>query len=94
MPTSPPAGWYVDPAGSAGQRYWDGANWTKHSRAERAGAAVGIEGPGHPMRRRWGAVPVLLRLVIPIVLAATLVVVGFGFWAIRHATTGPRCRAG
>jgi hypothetical protein len=26
----PPAGWYPDPGGQAGQRYWDGAQWTAH----------------------------------------------------------------
>lgn len=78
VPTSPPAGWYADPAGSEGQRYWDGANWTKHSRAGRPARLTAL---ATRVRRRWGAVPVLLRLVIPIVLAATLVVVGFGFWA-------------
>jgi hypothetical protein len=26
----PPAGWYGDPAGEAGWRYWDGQNWTAH----------------------------------------------------------------
>jgi len=24
----PPAGWYPDPAGTHGRRYWDGATWT------------------------------------------------------------------
>jgi len=24
----PPAGWYSDPSGGAGQRYWDGRGWT------------------------------------------------------------------
>ena len=28
-PVLPPAGWYPDPAGSNGQRYWDGRTWTE-----------------------------------------------------------------
>src|SRR5436190_7533697 len=28
-PTTP-AGWYPDPDGSGGQRYWDGFIWTEH----------------------------------------------------------------
>jgi hypothetical protein len=30
----PPAGWYHDPPGSRGFRYWDGSKWTEHVRAE------------------------------------------------------------
>ena len=29
-PTSPPAGWYADPDGGSGQRWWDGRRWTEH----------------------------------------------------------------
>jgi hypothetical protein len=28
-PVLPPAGWYPDPAGSGGRRYWDGQAWTE-----------------------------------------------------------------
>lgn len=30
MTTLPPAGWYADPAGAPGLRYWDGRQWTQH----------------------------------------------------------------
>ncbi|MEJ7702505.1 MAG: DUF2510 domain-containing protein [Geodermatophilaceae bacterium] len=26
----PQAGWYADPAGTPGQRWWDGQRWTEH----------------------------------------------------------------
>jgi hypothetical protein len=29
-PASAPAGWFPDPAGGAGRRYWDGIAWTHH----------------------------------------------------------------
>lgn len=30
---APPAGWYPDPTGRAGLRWWDGLDWTDHRRA-------------------------------------------------------------
>ncbi len=29
-PATTPAGWYPDPSGAGGQRYWDGSAWTDH----------------------------------------------------------------
>ena len=32
QPTVPPAGWYTDPSGQPGQRWWDGAAWSMSTR--------------------------------------------------------------
>lgn len=31
-PPLPPAGWYPDPSGRPGERWWDGRGWTDHVR--------------------------------------------------------------
>jgi hypothetical protein len=41
-PAGPAAGWYPDPGGTAGLRYWDGTGWT----ASTAPAAPPAPGPG------------------------------------------------
>jgi hypothetical protein len=33
-PQLPPAGWYADPQGSDGQRYWDGQAWSEQIRSQ------------------------------------------------------------
>jgi hypothetical protein len=31
-PPLPPAGWYPDPSGIPGERWWDGRGWSEHTR--------------------------------------------------------------
>ena len=33
MASLPPAGWYPNPSGAPGQRYFDGRDWTAHHRS-------------------------------------------------------------
>ena len=48
MTTPPtPAGWYPDPDGSGGQRYWDGSTWTEH-RSPAAPASAELPGTEQP----------------------------------------------
>jgi len=44
----PDAGWYADPAGGDGTRWWDGKGWTDHVQAGPSGAAAPGPGPGDP----------------------------------------------
>ncbi|OBI83665.1 DUF2510 domain-containing protein [Mycobacterium asiaticum] len=76
MPTSPPAGWYLDPDNSGGQRYWDGARWTTHRRP--TGAPTGLTAR---VRRDWAALPIALRVMFPLALVVALVAVGFAVFA-------------
>jgi|GEM_PF-1277462 len=47
-PQLPPAGWYPDPHDAAGQRYWDGAQWTEHAAVPTsASAAIAAANVGH-----------------------------------------------
>ena len=42
-PGAPP-GWYPDPAGGPGQRWWDGYAWSEADRAPTASAAAAVDG--------------------------------------------------
>jgi hypothetical protein len=49
-----PAGWYPDPDGAGGQRYWDGSAWTEH-RSPGAQPTPEPSEPAAPSEERVGA---------------------------------------
>jgi hypothetical protein len=44
--TAPGPGWYADPAGTPGQRYFDGVNWTEHRAPQPYNAVPTAKNPG------------------------------------------------
>jgi hypothetical protein len=60
---SPPPGWYPDPSGAPGHRYFDGRSWTAHSSQPVTGPQ-----PGVSARTKWllvgGSIAGVLVLVV------------------------------
>lgn len=46
--STPPAGWYADPAGSSDRRYWDGTRWTDQLQSAPTTAAAAASVPAAP----------------------------------------------
>ncbi|WP_158018381.1 DUF2510 domain-containing protein [Mycobacterium basiliense] len=80
MPTAPPAGWYANPDGSGGQRYWDGEHWTKHCRAHRSLPRSRLAAIADRMRRVWSAIPAVVRIALPVALVLPVVGIGLAVW--------------
>ena len=59
QPLPPPPGWYPDPGGSGGQRWWDGMAWTEHVAP---GAAPGPVPPPARFRQKWWHIPLLVAV--------------------------------
>jgi hypothetical protein len=64
-PAMPP-GWYPDPWGAAGQRYWDGRQWTT--------AVV----PALPRRTLWVRVLVAVIMVLLLFFGGCAAIIAFG----------------
>lgn len=47
-PQQPPAGWYPDPAGSGGERFWDGVAWSQSTRQKVAPQPTPTPSAGTP----------------------------------------------
>ncbi len=89
MQSAPPAGWYPDPSGQQGLRWWDGLQWGPHAPqpatpAAALAMAVPVPGAGparSPIPWAWGvaAMPVIQLIVGVVVgLAAGMSVGGPG----------------
>ena len=57
---SPPAGWYPNPAGGGGSRWWDGQGWTEHLQQAAPPPAPPPPVPGHGTGPSLYEQPVLL----------------------------------
>lgn len=70
-PASVPPGWYADPAGSDGWRYWDGSAWTAHTyipdnlQDENNGSALASD-VQRQSRRTWPLIAVILVAALPV----------------------------
>jgi uncharacterized protein DUF2510 len=66
QPLPPPPGWYPDPGGSCGQRWWDGHQWTEHVHA--ASAAPAAPAPARSFKPRyeqkWWHLPLVIGLAV------------------------------
>ncbi len=76
----PSAGWYADPAGSGGLRYWDGGGWTEHvtpmPMAVGAYRAAVAPSPPRPKGRRvWPWFTLIGVLFLAGVITATVMLV-------------------
>lgn len=80
--STPPAGWYPDPAGSESWRWWDGGTWTESLRPYQPAAPV------TPAADEVGAAKRLLKVGIPLfVLSVTLSAVLRAFDTASAAAT-------
>lgn len=68
-----PSGWYADPAGGGGLRFWDGAAWTEHTRPAPTATSAPAAASGSVRRARTGR---RVALAVVMVLAVLIADVG------------------
>jgi uncharacterized RDD family membrane protein YckC len=78
QPGTTPPGWYPDPQGGGGQRYWDGQQWTDQAAPPQGAAQPGAGGSqGAGAGIRLGA-RILDGLIIGIPFAVVMTAIGTG----------------
>lgn len=73
-----PAGWYADPTGQAGVRWWDGTQWTAHSAPMPAGGPGGRSAGPRP--RIPDTTPIYTPYIWIMVLLPLVSSVALVFW--------------
>jgi len=78
--TTSPAGWYPDPAGSGGLRWWNGVEWGEQVQpAPQWGATQQPAAPTSFVRRNVNSLLVAALVVVCVVIAATTGYIVFAF---------------
>ncbi|MDF2576166.1 MAG: hypothetical protein K0S05_3078 [Agromyces sp.] len=83
-----PAGWYPEPDGTEGQRWWDGTRWTEYSTPLAAPpyVAYGTERPAVPAGTATDTLWVWLVAVLPILPFIPFFFVDFSGYMLRSMT--------
>lgn len=91
--TAPEAGWYADPGGSGGLRYWDGAAWTGHVTPPRPAATTAPPGyvptapTSSPTKAKTpGWVWVLVAVIVLLLGAAVVAAIAVPTFTIVRGT--------
>lgn len=91
MTDAPPPGWYADPAGGGGQRWWDGTAWSQlvTPASPTSGLAAA---PARPTDD--GTPGYAIASLVCGITAVGPVAIGFGVAALRQLRRGPEGRGG
>jgi len=73
-PVTPPPGWYADPNGAPGLRWWDGTSWSENFAP---GSATSLDRPRIPAETKVDGVWIWLVAALPLLAIASLFAIDF-----------------